>query len=809
VLYCITLNVYMVIVEKLAIIRNELFVRALFTSSLTDARIRNIELSSQIIKDMSFTSEEVAINITLKEDDKILSDNENNFNLGSINLYSMPLKSENEREISRRKIFFLNENDIKLFENIQKWINKKEPTTLEETIEYQLVKMTGQENRLKTTIGYQLLNNPYARKVDAIAKTFFADHLPDFILKYFVDNDEKKKNRRDDFIKLLLRVGLVVEEETKSDDENIKYVKVFAPFKLLCDYAEPMKLDFPLKSEDHKPEPENYKTLNKWFLPNLTFITLNKYKLSAPFKKKYLEKFEGGNEMDSFLKFFSSARRNLLVDYIMNVANHIVLRGYVNEDKIKDEEEKDNTQVFTKNLKRLSNVFAISTLLREKVFTDYYPLHDGSISDKNSLRTKLNDSWIKNWKSKPLDQIRDYFGEKLALYFVFLGLVSSKNIGTVSSIVDNALTVPFALFMTLWSTAFLEYWKRANNTLQYNWDVMDYEEEELPRPEFYGTERRPSPITGKEEMYFPFRKKIRKFMISGIIISVSLCIFLITSGVLLIFPKIWIHIGIYTSVTTAILYSNLSLWLTDFENHRTETAYEDSLILKIFLFDFVNFYTALLYVILLKQEFIKDMIHNSNVTTGCEYDNCFTELTVQLAIIMIGKQAFGQISEVLIPLVKSRLNKDTLKQVLGENDIVPQWVEDDHLDEPPQIQDSEYMEIVFPLAPLFAWLNNVVEFRTDAFKYINSIRRPVGYQAQDIGMWEKALNFLSIFGHLVYAIKVIAYFVPNESISLKAAIARQKYLVKKKLKQKEKHGGYEKENINFNKGDSGIGTGQN
>ncbi|CAG8736094.1 11747_t:CDS:10, partial [Dentiscutata erythropus] len=737
-----------------------------FTSSLTDARIRNIELSSQIIKDMSSTSEEFAISIpvTPKEDDKILLDNEKiNFNLDSINLYSRPLNSGNAREISeisRRKIFFLNEDVIKVFENIQKWINKKDSTTLEETLEYQLVKMTGQENRLKTTIGYQLLNNPYSRKVDAIAKTLFADHLPDFILKYYVDNDEKKIIKRDDFIKLLLRIGLVVEEETKSDDENIKYVKIYAPFKLLCDYAEHMKLEFPIKSEDHRPEPENYKTLNKWLLPSLTFVTLNQYKLSAPFKKKYFEKFEGGNEMDSFLNFFSSARRNLL--------------EYIDEDIVKDEEEKDTPQIFTKKLKRITNAFAISTLLSEKVFTDYYPLHDGSIFDKNSLRTKLNDSWIKNWKSKPLDQIREYFGEKLALYFVFLeyytnwltipsivglivfiyglidafsrGLVSSKNIGTISSIVDNALTVPFALFMTLWSTAFLEYWKRANNTLQYNWDVMCYEEEELPRPEFYGTERRPSPITGKEEMYFPLRNRLRKFMVSGIIIFVSLCIFLITSGVLLIFPKIWIHV--------------------------------DSLILKLFLFDFVNFYTALLYVILLKQEFIKDMINNPDITTGCEYDNCFTELTVQLAIIMIGKQAFGQISEVLIPLVKSRLNKDTLKQVLGENEVVPQWVEDDHLDEPPQIQDSEYMEI--------------------------------GYQAQDIGMWEKALNFLSIFGvlsntiiiafysnwmkaqflkytdenenhlliarlHFVYAIKVIAYFVPNESISLRAAIARQKY----------------------------------
>lgn len=301
-------------------------------------------------------------------------------------------------------------------------------------------------------------------------------------------------------------------------------------------------------------------------------------------------------------------------------------------------------------------------------------------------------------------------------------------------------------------------------------------------------------------------------------------------------------------LTLRMLYSNLALRLTDFENHRTQTTYEDSLILKIFLFDFVNFYTALLYILILKQQYVKDLINSPEVTTGCEYDNCFTELTVQLAIIMIGKQAIGQISEVLIPFVKSRLNKGTIKQVLGEDEVNPQWVDDDNLDVPPPIEDSEYIEIViqfgfislfctvFPLAPLFAWINNIVESRSDAFKYINAMRRPVGYQAQDIGMWEKALTFLSVFGvlsntiiiafysswlkaqflkyvdddethllivrllfiiafeHFVYIIKVIAYFIPNESASLKEAIAREKYLANKILKNKVMHLVFEKEN---------------
>ena len=41
----------------------------------------------------------------------------------------------------------------------------------------------------------------------------------------------------------------------------------------------------------------------------------------------------------------------------------------------------------------------------------------------------------------------------------------------------------------------------------------------------------------------------------------------------------------------------------------------------------------------------------------------------------------------------------------------------------------------FPLAPLFALLNNWVEIRLDAHKYVNVLRRPISERAQDIGMF--------------------------------------------------------------------------
>ena len=47
----------------------------------------------------------------------------------------------------------------------------------------------------------------------------------------------------------------------------------------------------------------------------------------------------------------------------------------------------------------------------------------------------------------------------------------------------------------------------------------------------------------------------------------------------------------------------------------------------------------------------------------------------------------------------------------------------------------------FPLAPLFALLNNWVEIRLDAHKYVQVLRRPISERAQDIGTWIHSCNY--------------------------------------------------------------------
>ena len=51
----------------------------------------------------------------------------------------------------------------------------------------------------------------------------------------------------------------------------------------------------------------------------------------------------------------------------------------------------------------------------------------------------------------------------------------------------------------------------------------------------------------------------------------------------------------------------------------------------------------------------------------------------------------------------------------------------------------------FPLAPLLALLNNILEVRVDAWKMITQFRRPIAAKAHSIGAWQEILHMIAVF----------------------------------------------------------------
>ncbi len=54
----------------------------------------------------------------------------------------------------------------------------------------------------------------------------------------------------------------------------------------------------------------------------------------------------------------------------------------------------------------------------------------------------------------------------------------------ITHVIDNGGTVFFSIVMAIWSVLFIEFWKRQQNTLQFEWDIIDFENKDVTRPEY-------------------------------------------------------------------------------------------------------------------------------------------------------------------------------------------------------------------------------------------------------------------------------------------------------------------------------------
>jgi len=134
-------------------------------------------------------------------------------------------------------------------------------------------------------------------------------------------------------------------------------------------------------------------------------------------------------------------------------------------------------------------------LFKEKQIKGFFRMHH------EPTRKKLQNQWVWKWKDKqPIEQIREYFGEKIALYFVFLGyyttmlwipalcgcmlFVTQIYSRYKSGSMDNPWVPLYCCFITIWAIAFSAGWKQLEKRYQYEWDTITFEEEEENRREF-------------------------------------------------------------------------------------------------------------------------------------------------------------------------------------------------------------------------------------------------------------------------------------------------------------------------------------
>uniref|UniRef100_A0A671URQ0 Anoctamin n=1 Tax=Sparus aurata TaxID=8175 RepID=A0A671URQ0_SPAAU len=600
---------------------------------------------------------------------------------------------------------------------------------------------------------------------------------------------------REKFVQNLESVGLLMEKV----DQIIHFIKN-APWDVLVCYAEELCVRAPLQAQPNLDLNTSARVLSRLCIPNVMMESVPKRPLdyyTCAFRKSKMNRFLGCDDHENY---FTNTQRHRIVYEIL---------------------------ARTVYGKRKRAEVGVDRLVNEGVYTAAFPLHEGPFQlpkfeirpDELNQRQILYHYWARWWKwskYQPLDHIREYFGEKIALYFAWLGfytawLLPAAVVGTlvfVSGVIkevcnsgasylmcplcntckawnmsdicamakvgylfDHPGTVLFSVFMSFWAVTFLEYWKRKMATLAHHWDCMDFhEEEERPRPEFaaMAPTMEANPVTGVKEPYFPEKTRLSRMFTGSMVIIMMVrpsCVYLCMSsrpqaGTIANISSSIVNLGLI--LLMGRVYTALAEQLTKWEMHRTQTQYDNAFIMKVFIFQFVNFYSSPFYVAFFKGRFVGYPTNYGTLfgmrNEDCGPGGCLIELAEQLFIIMVGKQIINNIQEFIIPKVKAWQQKRTLAKVLGgkASQEPRRWEEDYQLVECEGLFE-EYLEMVlqfgfitifvaaFPLAPLFALLNNWVEIRLDAHKFVCEYRRPVAERAQNIGVW---FNILEALSHL-------------------------------------------------------------
>ncbi|XP_061828427.1 anoctamin-7 [Nerophis lumbriciformis] len=682
----------------------------------------------------------------------------------------------------------------------------------------------------------------------------------DFVLAWEEPNDPDKETTainpahskwRETFLNKLRYSGLLLEKRDMIQPKTRTFfVLLSAPWSVLCYYAEEISLRVPLQVVNASYTNWSAQMFKSLSAPNPLMQDVPNPPpdfYTCQFRNNKLERFLGSEDRDTFFK--TTQRHQVLYEILARTPYGSMSKGEVGIDR----------------------------LLSEQVFTSAYPLHEGEFQlpswpvapESLVLRQILYGYWAQwsCWRRyQPLDHIREYFGEKIALYFAWLGfytgwLVPASLVGTLvflagfwlmttdipaqelcnsgnnfimcplcnicsfwnySSICvtykagilfDNGGTVFLSVFMSLWAVTFLEYWKRTCSSLSHRWDCSDFQDiEERPRPEFatMAPMTMRNPLTGAEEPYFPEKTRFNRVLTGSMIMVIMvvvvlmflIAIILYRSILSIVISKSSYRFLIFSasriaSLTGSVLnllvililsrvYISLAHILTRWEMHRTQTKYEDMFILKVFIFQFVNFYSSPVYIAFFKGRFVGypgNYVSLFGVRNeDCGAGGCLIELAQELLVIMVGKQLINNIQEFVCPKLRawwqkrkrSRRVKEIQEEEGEEEEDMYPWEANYQLLVCEGLF-SEYLEMVIqfgfitifvaacPLAPLFALINNWVEIRLDAQKFVTEYRRPVVERAQDIGIWFDILQFIAYMAVLgnAFLIAFTSSFLPR------------------------------------------------
>eukprot|EP01057_Protomagalhaensia_wolfi_P004960 Protomagalhaensia_wolfi_Nauph_80__4959@NODE_522_length_2386_cov_6_020452_g388_i0_p1_GENE_NODE_522_length_2386_cov_6_020452_g388_i0NODE_522_length_2386_cov_6_020452_g388_i0_p1_ORF_typecomplete_len532_score69_20Anoctamin/PF04547_12/1_6e72NADH_dh_m_C1/PF15088_6/0_79Ceramidase/PF05875_12/2_1Ceramidase/PF05875_12/1_1e02_NODE_522_length_2386_cov_6_020452_g388_i07652360 len=415
----------------------------------------------------------------------------------------------------------------------------------------------------------------------------------------------------------------------------------------------------------------------------------------------------------------------------------------------------------------------------------------------------LGQLWA-NWKqvfsSVPLDDIRDYFGEEIALYAAFLQEL--KNSLLVPVIVAtsfylmraiwfanrqfdrtwvNLARVGLSITTTTWCAWFNQHWDFVQELYALRWGSYKLDSAVTKRQERQGYRaalfmKDPVNPDRRIKWYPTYKWRVRRIISESIsFLLLGLAIFFVNrdihewffhklghndrivatletfcpSFLLEMFSpdELIVSILIYTFDS---LYVGVAYRLLDFENHKYHKTYERSLTRKLFLFSAFDYFIPLYHLAFTKM-YIQPC-WNEDPHEG----RCLKSLHEQIRSLLVVSLA-GNVMELGFPFIISQvkiyMKSRKIKKTTGTDDL-PNHEKDICRDQYDGTM-TDYQEVilmylmlalfttVFSLLPLTLFIFLLIEMRVDAIKLCQLVRRPFPRSCRNMGAWRGVLTTVS------------------------------------------------------------------
>ena len=457
-----------------------------------------------------------------------------------------------------------------------------------------------------------------------------------------------------------------------------------------------------------------------------------------------------------------------------------------------------------KNIKSLVDENSLfTTLERYRVIVDSFPLHVSNFAETTNLKTL---SLITR-----SSLVRCYFNDEVALYFAwtyhytkfiiipaFLSLIIFIISKFLSKEKEKMLYIFYALNVTIWVQFFIIFWNRKENSLKIKWsnDNNKYKIANL-RKEFQG-EFTKSIITGKYELQYSFQKRSIRYFISGVVsftfISIAVYINIISLNLRGLIHKNSYNFLNYPNyrkysekgrifeknsnfamvicpvkniflTILGIIYDKINILLTDLENHKYKSNYNNSYILKKFSFESINYFFDIFYLSFI----LNDLLETSKTIKSFLFMNEIMRITSETLIPYLKTALF-------VGSIKSQQNEKKL--ILGEpinkQEVIKQanlTKYNSYIDYYTLIQEFCFLTLfasTVPLTPILLLFTNSLEIRSDITKICLVTRKPEFNKVKSIGTWKyiiEAIAIESIFINIMFC-----YMYSNENIKTKFSL---------------------------------------